>query len=81
MNSNYNDNQITITCKTSLVGRYLSVQKKMEKAFTILEINQISYNPPPSNYLSLFWPYLMIISFKALDNWILRTLRLFIFFD
>ena len=65
MNSNDNDNQITITCKTSLVGRYLSVQKKMEKSFTILEINQISYNPPPSNYVSLFWPYLMIL---ALDD-------------
>ena len=48
INSNNNDNQITITCKNSLVGRYLSVQKKMENTFTNLEINLISYNPPPS---------------------------------
>ena len=43
-------NGITITCKSRLAGRYLSIQKKMGEAFTILELNQISYNPPPSKY-------------------------------
>ena len=43
-------NQITITCKARLSGRYLSVQKKMGEMFTVLEIDQITYNPPPSKH-------------------------------
>ena len=42
------DLQIRIACDGRLFGRYLSVQKKMGEKFTILEIDQILYHPPPS---------------------------------
>ena len=42
------DNQISITCNTRLYGRYLSVQKKIKDQFTVLEIDEITYQPAPS---------------------------------
>ena len=44
------DNQISITCNTRLYGRYLSVQKKMKDQFTVLEIDEITYQPSPSKF-------------------------------
>ena len=52
------DNQISITCNTRLYGRYLSVQKKRKDQFTVLEIDEITYQPAPSK-LNLFDTTLM----------------------
>ena len=50
LSTDISESKISISCNGRLSGRYLSIQKKGLRKFTVLEIKEVYYHPPPSNY-------------------------------